>query len=105
MNSASPLRNTIARKPSHLGSNEKPAPVGTSSALFANIGSIGGSSVKVPGGRDAGSGGLGLAVRGFFSAMASRQARGSRDDHHERRAFGVRGVHAQAQAESPRRNQ
>src|SRR5688572_13907156 len=36
-------RNTIARKPSHFGSYMRPSPVGSRSASFASIGSIGGS--------------------------------------------------------------
>ena len=43
MNTSEPPRNTIARKPSHLGSYRKPSPAGSSSASFASIGSIGGA--------------------------------------------------------------
>src|SRR6266849_4772093 len=42
MNTSSLLRNTIARNPSHLGSNRKSPSRGISSATFASMGSTGG---------------------------------------------------------------
>ena len=38
-------RKTMARNPSHFGSYRNPAPAGRSSASFASIGSIGGSTL------------------------------------------------------------
>ena len=43
VNTSSPSRKTIARKPSHFGSNSQPSPVGSPSEAFASIGSSGGS--------------------------------------------------------------
>src|SRR5262245_22431149 len=44
MNTSPLLRNTMARKPSHFGSNRNASPAGSSSAGFASIGSIGGAT-------------------------------------------------------------
>src|SRR5262249_10172844 len=41
-------RNTIARKPSHLGSYRNPGPLGSASASRASIGSIGGAIGQPP---------------------------------------------------------
>src|SRR5437773_7328723 len=49
MNNSDPPRKTIARNPSHFGSYRN-APTGSSSASFASIGSIGGSTANVNGG-------------------------------------------------------
>src|SRR6266849_1827973 len=46
MYTSDPPRKTSARNPSHLGSYRK-APVGSSSASFASIGSIGGSTANI----------------------------------------------------------
>src|SRR3954464_10346579 len=42
MKHSSPLRKMMARKPSHLGSNRNPSAAGSSSAILASIGSMGG---------------------------------------------------------------
>src|SRR5215210_3573263 len=41
-------RNTMARKPSHFGSNRKSPSLGSASVSLASIGSIGGGRVKEP---------------------------------------------------------
>src|SRR5262245_56906203 len=46
MKNRSRSRKTMARKPSHFGSNSQPSPGGSSVASFASIGSIGGSIGK-----------------------------------------------------------
>src|SRR3954470_1709879 len=46
MNTSDDPRKTIARNPSHLGSNRNPAPAGTSSASLASIGSTGGAIIE-----------------------------------------------------------
>ena len=43
MNTSDAPRKTIARKPSHFGSNRKSGELGSSSAILASIGSIGGA--------------------------------------------------------------
>src|SRR5438034_11380137 len=48
MNTSDPPRNMIARNPSHLGSYRNAPSVGSSSASFASIGSIGGVIAKRP---------------------------------------------------------
>src|SRR5262245_60463380 len=45
MYTSSVERNTIARKPSHLGSNRKPSPSGIVSTSLASIGSMGGAGI------------------------------------------------------------
>src|SRR5438477_7371747 len=42
MNTLSPSRNTMARKPSHFGSKSHPSPGGSSSASLASMGATGG---------------------------------------------------------------
>src|SRR5262245_59351834 len=47
------FRNTMARKPSHLGSNNRLPSTGSSSASFASIGSTGGGMANVRSGSTA----------------------------------------------------
>src|SRR3954463_10694230 len=46
MKTSAPPRNTMARKPSHFGSNRKPSVVGSDSATFDSMGSTGGVMAK-----------------------------------------------------------
>src|SRR3954464_6763494 len=48
MNTFSPSRNTMARKPSHFGSKSHPSPGGRASASLASMGSTGGSITSRP---------------------------------------------------------
>src|SRR3954453_13557839 len=46
MKTSAPLRNTMARKPSHFGSKRNPSVVGSDSATFDSMGSTGGVMAK-----------------------------------------------------------
>src|SRR3954465_8016435 len=46
MKTSAPPRNTMARKPSHFGSNRNPSVVGSDSATFDSMGSTGGVMAK-----------------------------------------------------------
>src|SRR5690349_21321777 len=72
------LRNTIARKPSHFGSNEKPSPCGNWSTSFASIGSIGGARGKSAAFTPSGGAGGSDDARGRRSGMLRVVARRKR---------------------------